>query len=373
MNRISVARPKLLSRHIFSGLTMFLKRRFARKGVLLASASILAVMLATGEAGASDLPTTKGPAIFKEPPPADQWTVSIMGGYSLAPGSDPAIGPIPFGGLAPGPGWITGALIDYAPASLTPYHFSADFRYGQNSRGGTAFSRGPFGINLVQPTPTAFTGPAVVNATGASSLLEDHWLADFAVGRDFALGSGHVQAKVGVRVAEITSTLTGNGSLAGCFATAVITPACATPVTGKLAFQSRSRFLGVGPRVGVDGSQPIAGQWTFDYMGGAAVLFGRRSLSASELLSGINATTFFGTKHPEKNISASLYAADNAAVFNLDAQAGISYWINPNFKITGAYLFDGYFNALKVLDANGNIVNQNRFYNGPILSATMHF
>lgn len=340
---------------------MFLKRRFARKSILLASASILAVALASAEAGASDLPTTKGPPVYQPPLPTDVWTAWVLGGYSLAPGTDPAVGPIPFVGMSPGPGWIAGAGVDYMAGSWAPYHISGDFRYGQNDRAAR-----PFGMTGF-PVQIGTGSPAFVSTNGLANLSEDHWLVDFAVGRDFALGSGHVQAKLGVRVAEITSTLAGNGSLAGCFGPSLLS--CFTPITGKVMFQSRSHFLGVGPRAGVDGSQPISGPWTFDYMGGAAVLFGRRSLSATESISSL-VTGGGGTVNP---VYASLYAADNAAVFNLDAQAGISYWVNPNFKITGAYLFDGYFSALKVLDANGNIVNQNRLYDGPLVQATIHF
>ena len=65
--------------------------------------------------------------------------------------------------------------------------------------------------------------------------------------------------------------------------------------------------------------------------------------------------------------------SDNAAVFNLDAQLGLSYWFTQSFKMTVSYRFDGYWNAMKEYDVNGNIVNDNRFYHGPMLKATVVF
>jgi hypothetical protein len=56
-----------------------------------------------------------------------------------------------------------------------------------------------------------------------------------------------------------------------------------------------------------------------------------------------------------------------------NAEAGLSYWLNPNLKITASYRFDGYFNAIKTFDANGNLVDVNRFYQGPMLRLTSKF
>jgi hypothetical protein len=42
-------------------------------------------------------------------------------------------------------------------------------------------------------------------------------------------------------------------------------------------------------------------------------------------------------------------------------------------KITASYRFDGYFNAIKEFDANGNLVDVNRFYQGPMLRLTSKF
>jgi hypothetical protein len=89
-------------------------------------------------------------------------------------------------------------------------------------------------------------------------------------------------------------------------------------------------------------------------------LFGSRSLNVNTTGSastfGINA---FG-------------ASDDAVVFNLDAQVGLSYWVTPNVKLTGSYRFDGYWGALKTIDANGLVANQDRFFFGPMLRLTVN-
>jgi hypothetical protein len=295
------------------------------------------------------------------------------------PATDPAIGlpPLgPFANMTPGLGWEGAIGFDHrmcgatpapllvkanaGPCWLSPYHIVGQFRYGQNSGGSDPFSR--VGVPLTLNTNHGTLATADVNATGSGTLnSESHWLVDLAVGRDFGLGSGNIQAQLGVRVAEITSTANAAGSLAGCAF------ACGSPITGTLSFQSRSQFFGVGPRVGVDGSQPLGSHWAFEYLGGAAVLVGNRSLSASQ--------TLFATV-PTPTVLSSLTALSSSSltgILNLDAQAGISYWLTHNFKLTASYRFDGYFNALTIIEPNGSVGQQDRFYYGPMLRGTIQF
>jgi hypothetical protein len=63
--------------------------------------------------------------------------------------------------------------------------------------------------------------------------------------------------------------------------------------------------------------------------------------------------------------------SDDAWVFNADAMVGLSYAINDNFKATLGYRFDGYWNALKGFDSNGQVTDLNRFYHGAMLRLTM--
>jgi hypothetical protein len=324
------------------------------------------------------------------PPPAvgspqGQWSTWSEAGLTGHPATDPAIGlpPLgPFADMTPGAGWegaigfdhrLCGTasaplLVKSGPVAcwLTPYHIVGQFRYGQNSGGSDPFSLTNSSLTLTNSV-SGLPHTALVSATGSGTLNnESHWLVDLAVGRDFGLGSGNIQAQLGVRVAEIASTASGAGALQGCLFPAL---PCATPVTGNVSFQSRSQFLGVGPRLGVDGSQPLGGSWAFEYLGGVAVLFGNRSLTASQTAFATTASPPF----PAQTSVTALSSSSLAGILNLDAQAGISYWLTHNFKLTASYRFDGYFNALTIIEPNGSVGQQDRFYFGPMLRGTIQF
>jgi len=76
-------------------------------------------------------------------------------------------------------------------------------------------------------------------------------------------------------------------------------------------------------------------------------------------------------------------ASDSPAIFNADAETGLSYWINPNLKITASYRYDEYFRALKALSvASTNLgvdgpvfvsSNIDRLCSGPLLRLTSKF
>lgn len=63
--------------------------------------------------------------------------------------------------------------------------------------------------------------------------------------------------------------------------------------------------------------------------------------------------------------------SDDAWVFNADAMVGLSYAISENLKATVSYRFDGYWNALKAFDSNGQVTSLNRFYQGVMLRLTV--
>jgi opacity protein-like surface antigen len=96
----------------------------------------------------------------------------------------------------------------------------------------------------------------------------------------------------------------------------------------------------------VQGDIPLGNQWSIDWAAGAAVLFGERTVTVT-------------SQAPLVNPSAS----DSPAIFNVDAQAGLSYWFTPNVKVTASYRFDEYFKALKTL----NVASTNLGVNGPVL------
>lgn len=333
-----------------------MKNRFAAKHtriLLLASVSVAALIIVSSEVYAADIPprmATKAPAAIVQ----DQWGLWVEGGAFYSSGSYDPLGTRPRWGAE-------GAIgFDYKAAAFSPYHLSGQFRYGQAKRSSVDFSQ-----------PQAFVGSvgigtpytAIGVTSGSVDNKEYHWLLDFAVGRDFALGSGDVQVKLGVRVADLNSKASANGLFKGArdgnFA--------ATNVSGLVSFEHRSKFLGIGPRLGIDGTAPLGGNWTFDYLAGVAVLFGRRSLDVT------TATNLLTSLVPNPFVVGSTAASSSStgAVFNLDAQAGLSYWFNQNFKLTGSYRFDGYWKALSTVDINGNITNRDRFFSGPMLRATM--
>jgi hypothetical protein len=93
---------------------------------------------------------------------------------------------------------------------------------------------------------------------------------------------------------------------------------------------------------------------------GAAVLFGERNLQQTATAGGVSVTV-------------AQDSSDTRAIFNVDAQAGLSYWFNPNLKFTVGYRFDGYFRALKTFNSAGNVVDVDRFYSGPMVRLTSKF
>jgi hypothetical protein len=307
-------------------------RRLARKRVLLASASLIALTVASSDLraqSAQSTPPTTGA-------PQGQWSSWSEAGLTGHPATDPAIGLPPFGpfaNLGPGAGWTAAAGFDYRPVQ-SPYLFSGQFRYDQN-----------YGASA--PTSSPVTGSASLNRG-------ELWLVDLAVG----LGFGNTQIKLGSRVAELASTANASG-----LATVIV---IATPVTGSISFQSRSQFLGVGPQLSIDGSAPLGGSWAFEYFGGAAVLLGNRSLNATQAFSSTNVPLL-------PSSVTTLNSSSTVGVPNLEVQAGISYWLTQNFKLTASYRFDGYWNALTVIEPNGQLGQQSQYYYGPVLRGTVTF
>ena len=309
---------------------------------LLAGVSVVALAAAAPSAGAADL---NKPSLTKAPPPVpvarDTWTWWIEGG---AFNGDHNANNLGAGDIKPqwGPEGAVG--FDWQP--FAPMHVVGQFRYGSASKSA------PFAFGFAGATTggSGFTG----TASGNQNIREDHWLVDFAIGRDFGLGNTHAMWTLGVRVADLRAKLTANGSFA-------VTGA--TTTTGVFNVVQKSTFVGAGPRLGVQGDIPLGGQWSIDWLAGAAVLFGERNLVQ-------NATAATATGSVT---SISQGASNQAAVFNVDAEAGLSYWFNPNLKITAAYRFDGYFKALKstnVTTAGTSFTNVDQFYQGPMVRLT---
>lgn len=328
------------------------------KTALLGGVSALAVMAALPiPAQAADL-RPKAYQAPLAPQPVSPWTVWLEGGAQGVSGGDSSISGLtpPF---TPGKktwGWSGAIGVDYR---LDPFwHVSADFRYGQNK------SRTTNGIQTGSLCVGSVSGHCSVTKTaaGATSATrkESNWLADFMVGRDLGLGGGPLQIKFGLRVAQIRGTTDGAGLLA-----TTLTP---SPSNAKFTYHQTNRWTGAGPRLAVEGSAPLTGSWSLDYMGGIAVLFGQQSVQQ----------TASATKSISTNVCvagcpvAAAFVSDNA-VFNADGMLGIGYAFTPASKLSLNYRVDYYNDALKVLNSVGVASNASRLYHGPNLRLTVNF
>jgi hypothetical protein len=324
------------------------KMRHSNHGIriaLLAGVSAVAIAAAAPSAQAADLNTK--PVPMKAPPALpvakDTWTWWIEGGAFKASGGTLNFGPI--GGLKPGWGPEGAVGFDWQP--FAPMHVVGQFRYGSASKSGA-----PFSLSGASPS-----GGTTFKAAGSQHIREDHWLVDFGIGRDFGLGNSNAMWTLGVRVADLRAKLTASGN----FTATTFTPSGGATVKnvikGSFTTQQRATFVGAGPRFGVQGDIPLGNQWSIDWLAGAAVLFGERAMTLT-----VPAVTTFGAS-----------VSDTATVFNVDAQAGLSYWFTPATKVTASYRFDGYFKALKTLNSNLGTTNIDRFYSGPMLRLTTKF
>jgi Legionella pneumophila major outer membrane protein precursor len=319
---------------------------------LLAGASVVALAAAAPSAEAADL---NKPMPMKArapvPVPKETWTWWIEGGAFHTDGGSL--------GLAPGlkPDWGGEGAIGFDWQPFAPMHVVGQFRYGAASKSA-----------LANPQ-TFISGPTTISLSNANqNLREDHWLIDFGIGRDFGLGNSNATWTLGVRVADLRATLNLNAHTSE---TVTGSPAGA----GVVAAQQRSTFVGAGPRFGVQGDVPLGGQWSIDWLAGAAVLFGERNTV-------VNFTNVF-TPGVGATVTTpfAVNSSDSPAVFNVDAQAGLSYWFNPNLKFTVSYRYDEYFKALKTIQvttittAGPQFTSStiDRSYSGPMVRLTWKY
>jgi len=106
-------------------------------------------------------------------------------------------------------------------------------------------------------------------------------------------------------------------------------------------------------------------------MGGIAALYGRRKVDQTVNISHPTVPTFTGPAVLLSGGPVAASSSSNGFVFNLDALLGLSYAINANTNLMISYRFDGYWNALRGYDSNGNLTNLDRFYHGPMVRLTI--
>jgi len=179
---------------------------------------------------------------------------------------------------------------DAQPAKHDGWQFSTQGPFGFSSGGAP-------GSFYFQATP----GTAFEPANGTRGFVDYSMTHGLSLGRE--LGIGNMQATFGVRVAE---PLISNG----------FTP----------AFDDR-RYIGAGPRIGLQGSNRLQSSWGLEWQVGAAMLFGDKTLNTGNA----------GTTIPN-------YAATSGSIVNVDGLLGLSYWFNAASKLTLGYRADAYFN-----------------------------
>jgi hypothetical protein len=182
-------------------------------------------------------------------------------------------------------------------------------------------------------TPSPFylqSTPSTPYAPG--SVKDPYGFADYSIGRTLGLGQelglGNMQATLGVRMAE---PLASNG----------FTP----------SFDPR-RYLGVGPRLGLAGNQPLqSSSWVVEWQVGAALLNGNRTFDTSGGV--INS--------PLPNF------ANSGSVVNVDGLLGLSYWFDSASKLTLGYRAD-YFKGSSAFNIGTAATdNANRVDHGPMV------
>jgi len=276
--------------------------------------------------------------------------------------------------LVPKVGWEAATGFDYRFAG-SPWHVSGQFRYGEGKTTETSAFASSVSVSAGGAPPTT------VSATDAEFVThrETHWLADLALGRD-VIGSGAdaMQLKFGVRVAELRTKTNSHASMS-ITATNVGVPPTTLFVAGDVNTLQELKFLGAGPRFGVDGSVPMARGWSLEYLGDVAALFGtqnffqRRALDNFVLNNFVFVPDLGGLLIPSPVVNT---AQKFATVFNADIQVGVSYWLSQNMKASLSYRVDAYFNAFAGLDAQNdpkNLVQINRYNHGPRLALTGQF
>lgn len=285
--------------------------------------------------------------------------------------------------LTPKVGWEAAAGFDYRFAN-SPWHISGQFRYGEGGKtNGSASSAGTVDPAILAALGGNNNNPFVGATIGgsqdiAASYNETHWLADIAVGRD-VIGAGPeaMQLKAGIRIAELVGTLRRSNN-----SNTYLNFAAPVDLLGIGAFSSysfgsltdstqRDSFLGVGPRIGIEGSLPFADRWSFDYLGDAAVLFGNQKQVITSTTASVYSPALLALLAGGGGTSAITRDQRYSTVFNADIQVGVSYWLTHNVKLSASYRLDAFVNATD--DTTGALPTVNRYIHGPHLGVSGMF
>jgi len=292
--------------------------------------------------------------------------------------------------MTPTIGWEVAAGFDYKFANNSPWHVSGQFRYGEGGKtSGAANSAGASTLRaLLAPIPLP---PQAANTviSGSNSVAtgyqEYHWLADMAVGYEIAFAGpatayasapASLQIKGGIRTEEFVGGLTTSNALS----ISVAIPPPPIPVIGNnfnisslTTTDTRNSYLGAGPLIGIEGSIPFFGNWTFDYTGDAAVLFGTQHSTATTVNTvtaspAILALLFGGGGGVNTNTAERF-----GTVMSTDVQAGFGYWVTPNVKMAASYRLDALINVQNQRNAAVANLTPDRYTHGPRLTISGRF
>lgn len=274
--------------------------------------------------------------------------------------------------LTPKVGWEAAGGFDYRFAA-SPWHVSGQFRYGEGRAHDQASAGGTF-----DPALLGLLG--VRSGSGSESTATDHrethWLADLAVGRD-VIGTGRnaLQVKGGLRIADFVIRNDNDDLLTQALIFDPPIVVSGIPVSSFSSAQdvrasTRASFLGAGPLIGLQGSAPLVGNWSFDYAGDAAILFGAQQSTTTSITTITASPAFLAFVGPSSSTSTS---ERFAYVLSADIQVGVSYWINPNIKIGGSYRLDALVNVQNQSDPAVTNFTPSRYTHGPRLTVTGQF
>jgi hypothetical protein len=290
-----------------------------------------------------------------------------LGGFSVIPGQFD---------LAPKLGGEAATGFDYRfPGSR--WHVNGQFRYGESGKAsGVASSGGAFDPLILDLAGFAPGTTGSGNQTFTASYKEKSWLADVGVGYEVAgHGRSAMQVKGGLRVQESNSLATTSDTtftflnfaapfepLPGVFINSL-------NLTQSTVIDTRTSFLGAGPRIGIEGSVPFAGSWAFDYLGDLAVLFGTQKSIATTRRSAVSSVPLLGGDNSIFTNTSQRFAT----MLGADIQVGISYWINQNVKVGASYRLDALINVQNTEGAGVSVLTPDRYTHGPRLTVTGQF
>ncbi|WP_342733767.1 Lpg1974 family pore-forming outer membrane protein [Bradyrhizobium sp. B117] len=250
--------------------------------------------------------------------------------------------------LTPKIGWEAAVGFDHRFAG-SPWHVNGQFRYGEG--GETNGTRTiDFGGGVLAGTQTFGAG-----------YKETHWLADLAIGHDIAgRGPDALQLKAGLRIAEFTARSSDSNVQAGTVR--------GISVTQSNFDDRRASFLGAGPLIGLEGSVPFAGKWSFDYSGDVALLLGRQQSQNT-------VRSLFVSSPPPTVIDQIATGSDRlfAGVLSADIQVGVSYWLTQNLKLGAGYRLDAFVNVFNQDGSANSGFTPDRYTHGPRVTLTGQF